>query len=122
MTRDKPIDGLVTRRNVQLDAVALCRVGAYEDAKVLAVRMESVPPVLQPQQFDPELAEKLARIGIMLPDGLKGGTADAGEGEVQGARIAGADVPGPVVLAEGGDRGWDRHGRAQLGSETSSSG
>ncbi len=79
MSHDKPVHGVVTRRNVHLNAVALCRVGAYEDAKVLAVRMESVTPQLKPQEFDPELAEKLARIGIMLPNGLKEGTAELEE-------------------------------------------
>lgn len=69
MSRDKPVDGVVTRRNVHLDAVALCRVGAYKDAKVIAVRTESVP-LPQPQNFDPELAGKLARMGLKVPDAL----------------------------------------------------
>ncbi len=78
MSHDKPVDGIVTRRSVHLDAVALCRVGAYDDAKVLAVRTESVAPELQPAAFDPKLAEMLARF-VDVPDSLKVGTAEPGE-------------------------------------------
>ena len=70
MTRDKPVNGVVERRNVHLDAVALCRVGAYKDAQVLAVRTPSVVPELQPHTFDPELAAKLARF-VTVPDRLR---------------------------------------------------
>ncbi len=75
MSHDKPVDGLVTRRSVHLDAVALCRVGAYDDAKVLAVRTESVTEELKPLEFDQELANKLARF-IEVPEDLKVGTSD----------------------------------------------
>ncbi len=70
LSKDKPVDGVVTRKSVHLDAVALCRVGAYEDAQVLAVRSESVTPEQQPAPFDPELAEKLARF-VEVPDALR---------------------------------------------------
>ncbi len=75
MSHDKPVDGLVTRRSVHLDAVALCRVGAYDDAKVLAVRTESVSDDLKPAEFDPKLAEMLARF-VEVPEALKAGTSE----------------------------------------------
>ncbi len=75
MSHDKPVDGVVTRRSVHLDAVALCRVGAYDDAKVLAVRTESVTEDLKPAEFDPKLAEMLARY-VEIPEALKVGTAE----------------------------------------------
>ncbi len=78
MSNDKPVNGLVTRRSVHLDAVALCRVGAYDDAKVLAVRTESVTEELRPAEFDPKLAELLARF-VEVPDVLKGGTSEPSE-------------------------------------------
>ncbi len=78
MSHDKPVDGVVTRRSVHLDAVALCRQGAYEDAKVLAVRTELVTPAEQPKTFDPELLEKLARF-VEIPEQFKIGTAEPNE-------------------------------------------
>ncbi len=74
MSKDPNIDGVVTRRSVHLDAVALCRVGAYEDAKVLAVRTESVTKEQPPKPFDADLLMKLARF-VEIPDQLKAGTA-----------------------------------------------
>ncbi len=78
MSKDAPIDGVVTRRSVHLDAVALCRVGAYKDAQVLAVRTESVTGELRPHTFDPELLEKLARF-VEIPESMRIGTADPEE-------------------------------------------
>ncbi len=78
MSKDAPVDGIVTRRSVHLDAVALCRVGAYADAQVLAVRTESVTEELKPHDFDPVLLEKLARF-VEIPDSMKIGTADPEE-------------------------------------------
>ena len=78
MSHDKPVDGVVTRRSVHLDAVALCRVGAYKDAQVLAVRSESVTVEMQPHLFDPVLAEKLARF-VEVPAQLREGTAEPEE-------------------------------------------
>ncbi len=70
MSKDAPVDGVVTRRSVHLDAVALCRVGAYAGAQVLAVRTESVTEDLKPHDFDPALLEKLARF-VEVPASLK---------------------------------------------------
>ncbi len=78
MSKDAPVDGVVTRRSVHLDAVALCRVGAYKDAQVLAVRTESVTEDLKPHDFDPALLQKLARF-VEIPEQLKAGTADPEE-------------------------------------------
>ncbi len=78
MSKDDPVHGVVTRRSVHLDAVALCRVGAYADAQVLAVRTESVTEDLKPHTFDPALLEKLARF-VEIPEQLKAGTADPEE-------------------------------------------
>lgn len=70
MTRDTPDErGIVVRRSVHLEAVALCRVGAYEDAKVLAVRTPpEVDEALRPHDMDPVRVERLRAIGIVLPD------------------------------------------------------
>ncbi len=70
MSKDANVDGVVTRRSVHLDAVALCRVGAYQDAQVLAVRTESVAKQAQPKPFDAELAQKLARF-VEVPTAFK---------------------------------------------------
>ncbi len=78
MSKDANIDGVVTRRSVHLDAVALCRVGAYEDAKVLAVRTESVTKKQPPKPFDADLLTKLSRF-VEIPEGLKAGTAEPEE-------------------------------------------
>jgi HK97 family phage prohead protease len=67
-------DGVVRRLKVHLDRVALCREGAYPEAKVLAVRSKAV--IERPAtDFDPELAERLAGLGIIVPDKLKAATA-----------------------------------------------
>ncbi len=72
MSKDASVDGVVTRKSVHLDAVALCRVGAYEDAKVLAVRTESVPQQERPKVFDADLMVKLGAMGFDMPAGLGG--------------------------------------------------
>lgn len=72
----------VRRLQVQLDRVALCRVGAYPQAKVLAVRQApdpievevvevEIPDHLKPREFDPELAKRLTAAGVELPAHLK---------------------------------------------------
>lgn len=70
MSRDTPNDeGIVVRKSVHLDAVALCRQGAYDDAKVLAVREEPllIDAALLPVDIDTARVERLRAQGIVLP-------------------------------------------------------
>lgn len=64
MTRDKKIDGVVVRDNVHLNAVALCRQGAYDGAKVLAVRQQEPVRFERPKDLPEDVVEKLRRHGI----------------------------------------------------------
>ena len=63
--------GVIQRVKGHLDSVALCRVGAFASARVLAMREEDVQIVdaevleLAP---DPELLERMRKAGIALPD------------------------------------------------------
>lgn len=59
--------GVVQRLRAHLDAVALCRIGAYASAKVLAVREQTIDEDLRPVDIDPELIERCRRLGIALP-------------------------------------------------------
>jgi HK97 family phage prohead protease len=63
--------GIVERRSVHLDAVALCRVGAYDEARVLAIRTDPVLDVDPIPVFDPELAARLEQNGILVPRRLR---------------------------------------------------
>ena len=69
--------GIVQRVKAHLDMVALCRHPAYESAVVLAVRAD---PILNeeslPIPFDPELATRIAALGIVLPAGLQAHPVD----------------------------------------------
>ena len=74
-------EGVVRRVKAHLDAVALCRVGAYGGAKVLAVREGEIPEeimldeALLPIEPDPELIERCRRLGIRLPQRYEAHTA-----------------------------------------------
>lgn len=60
--------GVVERVKVHLDRVSLCRVGAYEQARVMAVRTEpevEVDEECRPQPLDPELAARLSRFATL---------------------------------------------------------
>lgn len=60
--------GVVRRVKAHLSAVALCRVGAYVGAQVLAVREASIiDEELLPVDIDPELVERCRQLGIRLP-------------------------------------------------------
>lgn len=67
----------VRRLQVKLDRVAICRVGAYPQAQVLAVRSEPaeqeivIPAGLQPTPFDTELAKRLEAQGLSIPHHLR---------------------------------------------------
>lgn len=69
MERPKQIRGVVERRSVHLDAVALCRRGAYEEAKVTVIRTDPiiVDDSYLPAPMDSNLAARLARMN--LPSG-----------------------------------------------------
>lgn len=69
MSRQRIQDGIVVRDSVHLDAVALCREGAYEGAKVLAVRAKDVLAEQRPADLDPALAQSLSRF-IDMPEGM----------------------------------------------------
>lgn len=67
-------EGIIQRVKAHLDAVALCRVGAYASAGVLAVRElgddeeQILDAELLPVPIDPERVERLLAQGIVLPD------------------------------------------------------
>ena len=74
-------DGVVRRVKAHLDAVALCRVGAYASAAVLAVREEPhqiVDEELLPVDMDPELVQRLRAQGFALPDRYQAHPEDTG--------------------------------------------
>ena len=67
-------EGVVRRVKAHLHNVALCREGAFPDARVLAVR--EAPEVifdeeLLPVEIDPELVARCKRLGIAIPERLK---------------------------------------------------
>jgi HK97 family phage prohead protease len=68
--RSQTVDGVVQRVRAHLDRVSLCRVGAYPEAQVLAVRTASILDDV-PARFDPELAARLARF-VNVPAALQG--------------------------------------------------
>ena len=64
--------GLLQRIKVHLDRVSLCRVGAYEQARVMAVRTEQIIDAEDYEQPpDPELLARMMALGIALPDRYK---------------------------------------------------
>lgn len=90
--------GVVQRLKAHLDAVALCRTPAYAGA-VVTGRREAEDFMLDeadlPLPFDPELAERMAEMGLAVPDSLKahpatGTPAQAGTPEEGGTRQDGA--------------------------------
>ena len=61
---------VIQRVRAHLDAVALCRVGAFASAVVTALRTEDqtiVDAELLPNDIDPELVERCRKLGIALP-------------------------------------------------------
>lgn len=70
----KTAGGVVRRLRAHLDAVALCRQGAYAGAKVLAVREvpeQILDEALLPVDLDPGVVERLLRQGFDVPDRYK---------------------------------------------------
>lgn len=66
-------DGVVRRVKGHLERVGLARVGAYPSAAVLGLRTSSAPildETLLPVPFNPELATRIAALGITIPDRL----------------------------------------------------
>lgn len=60
--------GVVQRVKANLRAIALCRTPAFSDAKVLAVREETVyDEALLPVDMDPDLVERCRQAGVKLP-------------------------------------------------------
>jgi HK97 family phage prohead protease len=57
--------GVIERTRVHLDRVSLCRVGAYPEARVLAVRSELVS-VERVDAFEEQLQARLAAVGIRI--------------------------------------------------------
>lgn len=58
----RTVQGVVERVKVHLDRVSLCRVGAYEQARVMAVRSDQVVDEEDlPVPLDPDLASRLSR-------------------------------------------------------------
>lgn len=62
-------NGVMQRIKAHLDRVSLCRVGAYEQAQVLAVRSKQVLEEMRPVSLDPALAQSLGRF-VNMPEGV----------------------------------------------------
>lgn len=86
--------GVVQRLKAHLDAVALCRTPAYSGA-VVTGRREAGDLLLDeadlPIPFDPELAERMAAMGLAVPESLKAHPAkdtpaEAGTSDSSGTR------------------------------------
>lgn len=76
-------DGTRRRVRAHLDGAALTRSPAFADARVLAVREETefvLDEDLLPVPFDPELAGRLERLGLQVPETLKAHPADGHPG------------------------------------------
>ncbi len=63
--------GVMQRAKAHLDRVSLCRVGAYETAKVMAVRAQVLPAPEPLLPFDPDLAAGIASFGLTVPERLR---------------------------------------------------
>lgn len=64
--------GVVQRVKAHLHAIALTRHGAFQGARILALREETVfDEELLPVEIDPELVARCERLGIALPERLK---------------------------------------------------
>lgn len=66
-------NGVVQRAKAHLDRVALCRQGVYPGAVVLGLRsaLPELDEELLPVPFEPELAERLERLGLEVPNRLR---------------------------------------------------
>src|SRR5574337_552665 len=87
-------DGVVQRVKAHLAGIAFTRFGAYQGAKVLAVREEAeviVDEAFLPVDMDPELVERLRALGVQLPDRYQ-------------AHPAPADTPAEAGTSEDGTR------------------
>jgi HK97 family phage prohead protease len=64
--------GTMRRLKVHLDRVSLCRQGAYEQARVMAIRSEQTFVDMKDltKPLDPVLAASLARLGVKVPEHL----------------------------------------------------
>ncbi len=56
--------GVMQRLRAHLDKVSLCRFPAYQGAEIVAVRAEPIFADIDVPQADPELTERLAKLGI----------------------------------------------------------
>lgn len=89
-------EGVVRRVKAHLRNVAICREGAFPDARVLAVREapeQILDEALLPVDMDPELVERLRALGVSLPDRYQAhpdetGTPDATGTPENGTRLA----------------------------------
>lgn len=73
--------GVVQRVKAHLKAFAFCQQGAFAGAQVLAIREapeEIVDEALLPVDMDPELIERMKRLGIALPKRYTAHPAESG--------------------------------------------
>lgn len=74
--------GVVQRVRAHLDAVAICRQGAYPSAVLTGLRTDELPDevildeAFLPVDIDPELVERCRRLGIALPQRMKAHPAE----------------------------------------------
>jgi HK97 family phage prohead protease len=77
--------GVVQRARAHLDGVALCRVGSWPGAEVLAVRTPIIEPEQAPLDFDPELALRLQKYELEIPAALLNQVEDENDEDEQPA-------------------------------------
>jgi Escherichia/Staphylococcus phage prohead protease len=76
--------GVIQRVKAHLDAVAICREGAYPSAVMTGLRKHELASEiildeeLLPSTIDPELVERCRRLGVALPQRLKAHPAETG--------------------------------------------
>lgn len=84
--------GVVQRVKAHLRGIALCRQGAFEGARVLAVREQQIlDEAIVPVDLDPETVERCRRLGIDLPQRYE-------------AQPAETDTPASTGTSEDGTR------------------
>lgn len=102
--------GVVQRVKAHLVGLAFTRFGAYQGAKVLAVREEAetvVDEAFLPVDIDPELVERLRAQGVELPDRYKAHPAEPDTPASSGTSEDGTRQPDETTSLEDSDGNTD---------------
>ncbi len=99
--------GVVQRVKAHLEAVALCREGAYPSAVVTGLRADELPGAIMldedllPVYPDPELVERCRKLGIHLPQRDEAHPAENGHPGQTGTPEDGTRQPETTPTSEG---------------------